>query len=362
MQKHSTILIQQLALNNIDLEVVHSGGNGYSKSKFVEQFGTNHIQETLIEFPNKGNLPGHYIRENRIYSQSIYKKFESTLSQFDLIYAQGFTGSYFIKTKKRNNHNVPVVVNLHGLEMFQFAADFKVKLQYLLLKREAKFILRNADWVYSFGGKLNEILDRLGVEPKRILDQSNGIQNDWLVDNPVFHIERTFLFIGRNERRKGIIELHQALKKMIENPNLNFRFNFVGEIDEQTKIIDSRITYFGEIRDQKVIRDIIDQSDILVCPSFAEGMPTVILEAMARGLAIIVTDVGAVNKLVNKNGILLNSPVVDDLTKAILEMIALPANELELLKEKSIQLIREKFVWSKIVESKISDFKRISKK
>ena len=41
-------------------------------------------------------------------------------------------------------------------------------------------------------------------------------------------------------------------------------------------------------------------SDVLVVPSLSEGMPTVILEAMARGKAVIATDVGAVSDLVSE--------------------------------------------------------------
>ena len=44
-----------------------------------------------------------------------------------------------------------------------------------------------------------------------------------------------------------------------------------------------------------------------MCPSYSEGMPNVIMEAMSRGLAIIATDVGAVSKLVDEeNGWLIN--------------------------------------------------------
>ena len=49
-----------------------------------------------------------------------------------------------------------------------------------------------------------------------------------------------------------------------------------------------------------------DSCDILLCPSYSEGMPNVILEAMSRGLAIIATNVGAIRLLVSEdNGVLL---------------------------------------------------------
>ena len=41
----------------------------------------------------------------------------------------------------------------------------------------------------------------------------------------------------------------------------------------------------------------LDECDVLLLPSLSEGMPTVVLEAMARGLQIIGSDVGAMNVL-----------------------------------------------------------------
>ena len=60
----------------------------------------------------------------------------------------------------------------------------------------------------------------------------------------------------------------------------------------------------------------------MVCPSYSEGMPNVILEAMARGLAIIATDVGAIAEMVDStNGILMannKSPLIMSSIMAII--------------------------------------------
>src|SRR5690606_31946583 len=113
-----------------------------------------------------------------------------------------------------------------------------------------------------------------------------------------------FLFVGRFERRKGIEELNQTLNaiKDIEN----FQFTFVGRIPNEAKIQHKNISYAGEIRDTEKLKQIFREHDVLVCPSHSEGMPIVILEAMASGLAVVATDVGAVNLMVReKNGWLL---------------------------------------------------------
>ena len=63
-------------------------------------------------------------------------------------------------------------------------------------------------------------------------------------------------------------------------------------------------------------------SDCLICPSYSEGMPTVILEAMASWCCIIASDVGAVRCIVDKNnGWLISPGNTYELRQSILEVI-----------------------------------------
>ena len=361
MQKHSSVLVKLLAERGLDLTVIHPGGKDFSVQKLTGQFGDlPNLKFILVPFPAPGKIPGHYIRANRTYSKSAYEAVRNDLESFDLIYAQGFTGHYFLKKKGASNYQAKVVVNLHGFEMFQFSADLKTRLAYSLLKREAKFNLIQADYVYSFGGKLNQILKSLEISEAKILQHANGIVDAWLTDSHREHAVRTFVFIGRNERRKGLTELNSALKKIIESAPDGMKFHFIGNIDETDQVRSSCLKYHGELRDSNQIISILDQCDCLVVPSYAEGMPTVILEAMARGLAIIGTDVGAVSRMIDGNGILLTKPDEEKIAGAIQKVIEMKLNDMNLWKQKSLQLVRDKFLWSKVVEAKIKDFIRIS--
>ena len=102
------------------------------------------------------------------------------------------------------------------------------------------------------------------------------------------------------------------------------------------------VVYHGTITDTAKLQGILDSSDVLLCPSFAEGMPTVVLEAMARGLAVIATDVGATAEWVGAdNGVLLPRPEVAPLRAAIERCIAMPVSELHRLQAASIAKARE---------------------
>ena len=70
-----------------------------------------------------------------------------------------------------------------------------------------------------------------------------------------------------------------------------------------------------------------DSCDILICPSYSEGMPNVILEAMSRGLAIIATNVGAIRLLVSEdNGVLLQECKPNLIFDAINNFISMDKN------------------------------------
>jgi glycosyltransferase involved in cell wall biosynthesis len=166
-------------------------------------------------------------------------------------------------------------------------------------------------------------------------------------------------FIGRNERRKGIEELNKALIEICKRKDLSFRFNFIGPIPEGIQLNDDRLIYHGEIRDSKKIKEVLRHSDVLVCPSHSEGMPTVILEGMASGLAIVATDVGAVARQIEGNGILLSKPDPKKLRNALFRMITSNEEQLNIYKSKSIDLVKEKFLWSVIADQKVKDFKRM---
>ncbi|MGB0418765.1 MAG: glycosyltransferase family 4 protein, partial [Opitutales bacterium] len=75
-------------------------------------------------------------------------------------------------------------------------------------------------------------------------------------------------------------------------------FVFIGPIPKEKQLDLPWVQYRGSVSDQDALKAELDQGDVLVCPSYSEGMPTVILEAMARGLAIVATDVGATCELV----------------------------------------------------------------
>ena len=342
MQKHSYHLAKHLAKNGHTVYLFHCNESKYDASKlefFTEEEKKN-IHSFIIPFPHKGYYPLHYITESKLFSKLIYDQLLPLLPEIDFVFAQGFCAWHLLKNKPANCP--PIAVHFHGLEMFQHIPQLKAKISSVFLRNAVKQNLELADYTISFGGKLTNIL--LGIVAKnKIWEIPGGIESIWLTKSikPVGDKVK-FIFVGRFERRKGIPELNKAIEKLLSDNN--FTFDFVGDIPEEYKLPSSLLYYHGKITSEIEVKKLLSACDVLVSPSYAEGMPISIMEAMAQGLAIIATDVGSVSALVNENnGWLISSPQPQRIAAAMQAAIKVK-NTLQAKKESSLKKIKKSFL------------------
>jgi len=206
-----------------------------------------------------------------------------------------------------------------------------------------------ADVVYSLGGKLTGILEGV-TQSRKIREIPIGVQRDWL--RPIEEVKASpklkAAFIGRYERRKGIEELNVVMKRLA---NSSIDFHLIGPIDKNKQVDMPHVTYHGLIKKEENIRSIFDDCDMLLVPSLAEGMPTVILEGMARGLTIVASDVGAVSiEVGDENGRLIKAGSIDELEKAIRYLASLPLHVLTEMKRTSRKKVENLFLWERIID------------
>lgn len=354
MQKHSFYLAKYFAKNKVYVDLFHFNDSALDINQLncFSEAEKPYITSTVLKFPKNPKFPGHYILSSWQYSKLVYDALLPELGKYDFIYTKGFTGWKLINQKFRKKIQcAPVGVKFHGYEMFQIPPDFKTKLQHYLLRPFVKRISRRADSVFSYGGKVTNIIRSIGVDPGKIVEVPSGTEKEMIATAIAGHEKGPlqFVFMGRFERRKGVPELNEAIRSLLSE-NSSFRFEFIGPIPEEFRISHASINYHGEIRDFGRIREILQSSDVLVCPSWSEGFPNVILEAMANGLAIIATDVGAVAAMVdNRNGWLIQPGDTAGLKQALKTAVASQAS-LDQKKQSSLERMRSTFNWDSIFE------------
>lgn len=154
--------------------------------------------------------------------------------------------------------------------------------------------------------------------------------------SPVPEETKTLLCIGRLSAQKGQLLLLEALAKARTN-GADLDLVLVGD-GEMRPQIERAITQFGlepHVRitgwvNEQEIRTLLRDSRALVLPSFAEGLPVVIMEAFALGRPVITTYIAGIPELVENgvNGFLFPAGSVDAVSKAMEEVAALDAARL----------------------------------
>jgi colanic acid/amylovoran biosynthesis glycosyltransferase len=139
--------------------------------------------------------------------------------------------------------------------------------------------------------------------------------------------------VGRLEPIKGYPVLLQACRKL-SDANIDWHLNMVGngplaahlkDLAKQLNI-DSRITFAGPVG-QDELPSHLNRADVMVISSFMEGVPVVLMEAMAKQLAVIATKVGGIPELIDdgKDGLLVNTGCADSLANALEKLHRDPA-------------------------------------
>jgi glycosyltransferase involved in cell wall biosynthesis len=162
-----------------------------------------------------------------------------------------------------------------------------------------------------------------------------------------------FLFIGRLLYDKGIVELFKAFTTL-SRKHPQIQLHIVGEIDndnpsavkhhELEKIIteNSNVIYFGKRTD---VRQNIDNANVVVLPSYREGLPKSLLEAMAMSKPIITTNAPGCSQLIygNTNGYMCEVKSSADLMDKMESILLLPDETRQAMGLASRKLVLEKY-------------------
>lgn len=363
MQKHSYYLCKYLAANGIYVDLVHYNASTYDISQlhYFSEEEKKFIKSIIVPMPSSAKFPGHYLWNSYRHSKAIFEVIKADLKQYDFIYAKGFAAWYLINQKAAGKVDAPNIgIKFHGYEMFQKAPSLKSEWQFrLLLRKPVRSLSKKADIVFSYGGKITSIIKQIGIPASHIVELPSGVESA-SIQNEIRTTEKSvrFLFLGRYERRKGIEELNQAIQIFFKSNKSDCHFSFIGPISEEHQIKHPQVEYFGEIRDRDKLQAVMRNQDVLICPSWSEGMPNVILEAMSMGLAVLATDVGATSVLVNeKTGWLMQTSDPLEIVRHLKNINDLQAKQIDDKKLAARNLIRDQFTWEKLIHNLISTIK-----
>ena len=171
-----------------------------------------------------------------------------------------------------------------------------------------RYILRRSARVIASSDSVSQHLLSLGVPPSRIEHVAYGVDVERFRprSQPTSTPEAPLvMFVGRQIPNKGPQVLLDALLRL-NREGIGFRADFLSDGPLRTTL-DKRANDNGlanSVRFTGYVPDVaarMSQADIIVRPSFTEGMPLSLIEAMASGVCVVASNIGGNSDLV-RNG------------------------------------------------------------
>ena len=252
-----------------------------------------------------------------------YMRFCLSLSKNDIVHVHVASDnsyrrkSFFIKRAKKCGKKI--LIHQHGGEWEEYYSN---------LSQSAKEKVRS-----TF--ELADHFMTVSESHKRFFENRVGLKNVEVYPNTVSvpdYKDRAFnshrlLFMGRICREKGIEELIDAVTSLRgkfkdlelvlagiwEDRDLKMKAGSHGEF----------IKYAGWVTGEDK-KNLMDNTDIFVLPSYFEGLPVTVLETMAAGMCVVASDVGGIPMIIkdNETGMLIRAKDKDSLRDALERLLS----------------------------------------
>ncbi|MFW5795078.1 MAG: glycosyltransferase [Bacillota bacterium] len=277
-------------------------------------------------------------------------------NKYDIIHAHLFPTIYYCSIiKKLGIYNAPLVITEHSTHNKRRDIN--------LLKPIEKFVYKSFDDVICISKGTKDNLNDWIVRDKSMKTVYNGIDlKKFSYDRPKYNYEDKseikLIMVASFSKQKDQLTVIKSLQKLPKE----FKLYFAGEgpkLGQAKKLVDNlglsdRVIFLGNRND---IPDLLKTMDIFILSSNWEGFGLVVVEAMASGLPVIVSNIPGLSEVVNGYGKVFEQGNKKELSEIILEIST--NNELyKKLAEKSVERAQD-FSMRKMVEEYINIYENL---
>lgn len=210
-------------------------------------------------------------------------------------------------------------------------------------RRYVLFVLRRMDGIVTLSTEWASLIDLLPDVPVCYIPNAINVQPYKVLPRPrPNQVQVNILFLGHIGQEKGCFDLVYAIDQLRRSTTQPFCMHFVGEtlyagekerlqVEVKKLNLDDYIQIHPPEYDHAKISRLAD-SDILVLPSYFEGMPMSVIEAMAAGLPVVATRIGGIpDQIIHQyNGFLINPGDVRALSHSLQALLENPKERLQM--------------------------------
>ncbi|MDO6763561.1 glycosyltransferase [Agarivorans sp. 1_MG-2023] len=188
---------------------------------------------------------------------------------------------------------------VHGSDINQLAKD-------PARAQQIKYASQNALGILSVSQALAKEMASLGINQDKVSVIYNGVDHQKFgVDTKRPFEQNYLLYVGNLKVDKGVVELYQGFAEVADQ-HLELQLVYAGTgamkatIEQQAKAdgLAERVHFLGSVQ-HALLPAWISHAQLLALPSYAEGVPNVVLEAMACGTPVLATTVGGIPEVMD---------------------------------------------------------------
>lgn len=236
-------------------------------------------------------------------------RFESLIKQQDILHVHMSADNSFYRKavfiRKAYKEKKKIIIHMHGSTFDLFYQERCNEMQ----KKEVREIFGMADKVIALSEDWKEFLSNSICEADKIEVIYNAVKMPEPYQKD--YANQKMLFLGILGKRKGTYDLIEVLPEIFKKyPQAHVYFGGDGERAEAEELcikkgIAEQVTFLGWVRGTEK-ETLLKECSIYVLPTYHEGMPMSILEAMSYGMAVVSTYAGGIPHLIQneENGLL----------------------------------------------------------
>jgi len=368
MQRYYYFLAKHLAEQGLEVEIISPLPSSIKKT---HSYSSDSIKYVFLQPCFKRALKGIWAFRNiNYFSYNVMRYIKLKERNFDVVHATSGVHHYVTLNQRK-----PVVWQPFGLEPFKERNLSKRALNLLLYYSMSKKTAERCDAIASEGpAQITEITKIFKIPKEKIFILPDGVDIDFIeeyITQPKFTREDLgfedgdliLINVNRLEPNKGVVYLLEALKNL--SRDLNVKLILVGEGSQEKEIeakikkmgLKDKVLHFKKIPDEKLFQLYLI-ADISVTPTLYEGLPIVILEAMAAGKPIVASNISDIPRVVKngQNGFLV--PPANPVAIAAAIMRIYENNLISTMGKRSKKIVKS-YDWSKIAKIAIKKYEEL---
>lgn len=243
---------------------------------------------------------------------------------------------------------IPIINHIHGADFDEFYANASENKKEKIKKVYSKcslLIALSEEWK----ARLNQIVPS---EKVLVIENYSILHEDALKQRMERNCNNTVLFLGELGKRKGCYDIPNVIKMVKETiPDVRFVLAGAGsEADEKNikqliedKGVSDNTVFPGWVRGEE--KDgLLRAADVFFLPSYNEGMPMSVLDAMGYGLPIVSTNVGGISQIVHtdKNGYCCDAGDIEYMSTGMIDLLTNGKKRKEAMRE-SVRIVKQRY-------------------